>query len=54
MLIVDDETKAEVSNVSKIKTNIPARIKKISESVTEPFEFGWMFMSAGQEYYSDL
>ena len=43
-----------VSNVSKIKTNMPARIEKIAESVTEPSEFGWMFMSPGQEDYSNV
>ena len=62
MIISDDDIKVELPvhtvieahNLSKITTNIPARIGKTSESVAELIKFGWMIMSKGQEDHSNV
>ena len=62
MIISDDDIKVELPvhtvieayNLSKIITNMPARIGKTSESVAELIKLGWMIMSKGQEDHSKV
>ena len=62
MIISDDDIKVELPvhtvieayNLSKIITNMPARIGKTSESVAELIKLGWMIMLKGQEDHSKV
>ena len=62
MFIDSDDTKAELlanivpgaSNVSKIRTNMPASVGKIGKPVTELTKYEWMIISPGQEDHSNV